>query len=141
MLEMRAHYKYLKEVNTNDSYDHDEEETALTATPKFSKPFKGKCNHCGKWGHSARFCREKQRSQGNYKPSAGGRKFRGKCFYCGKVGHPEKDCRKKKADEAANKTEEANQALEEVALLAVEENSFYSPFLGVQPFHSKSTCP
>jgi hypothetical protein len=103
------------------------EDTALYAGGKF----KGKCHHCGKYGHKSTACWEKDPSK---KPSGepnnnnnhtnrsentnqGGGRFNGKCNYCHIMGHREKYCRKKKRDNgkgnnnmaaAATETEEVS---------------------------------
>ena len=78
-----------------DSDDEDErEETALVAGG-FKKPFKGRCNLCGRFGHKAVDCSIKDNKNGENKG-----RFNGKCFYCGKWGHMKQDCRKLKADRA-----------------------------------------
>lgn len=79
------------------------------------KKFKGKCRVCGKIGHKAADCWERE---GNKKPDSdnssqtqGSKKprFKGKCGYCKKPGHKEADCWKKKADLADKaKPESAN---------------------------------
>ena len=66
----------------------------------YSKQPKKKCNACGKWGHIARFCRNKgnQGSQGYSQKSQGNRQGGEnphknlECGYCHKKGHIKKNC-------------------------------------------------
>ena len=57
-----------------------------------------RCFNCGKRGHMARNCPQKQRD------SDSDSDYNGKCNYCGIRGHREKNCRKKRKDSKRNKT-------------------------------------
>ncbi len=46
--------------------------------------FRGRCNHCGEWGHMARHC--------PHKDNNGGRMVRTACEHCGKDTHPSHKC-------------------------------------------------
>ena len=71
--------------------------------------FKGACFVCGKVGHPARQCPDRQaRAKAEAtpaKPVNAGAGGQGKieCRYCHRLGHKEAECRKKKADAAAGK--------------------------------------
>ena len=81
--ELAVKYEKLKKYKLKeDSYEENEEETALIAGGKL----KGRCHNCGKFGHKASECRNKVNSE----KKKG--KFQGKCFHCGKVGHKKENC-------------------------------------------------
>ena len=90
-------------------------------TAFFAGGFKGKCNHCGKWGHKAAKCPDKARNQNGGSGSGGGGGFKFKCYYCHKTGHKASECLKKRADKAA-RNDQAQMASEggnnELAFLA-----------------------
>jgi hypothetical protein len=96
----------------------DESETAL-----YAGGFRGKCNECGKMGHKARDCREKQGKSSNRNNRQSKKKFNGVCNYCKKKGHMEKDCWKKKREENNKGSENASVAKEkddDVVLIAMD---------------------
>ncbi len=100
---------------------HKKEDVALVA----SQQFKGKCNHCGKYGHKAVNCRERNRVPKEKETAKDGKppaRFTGECFYCHKKGHRAADCFKKKADVAKGIAAMAVDSSddEEVALMALE---------------------
>ena len=94
---LRAKYQRLKKRNST------EDEKALLA---HHQQFKGTCRNCGKYGHKARDCRDKEKNRNNQRNNANtdqrGPKINGKCNYCGKPGHMEKYCYKKKRDTKSN---------------------------------------
>ncbi len=62
------------------------------------KYFKGRCNHCGKWGHKKSDCWDlKNKKEGDQNKEKKD-KSHIKCFYCGKMGHYESECQTKKRD-------------------------------------------
>jgi hypothetical protein len=87
---------------------------------KVTSQFKGKCGICGKPGHMAKYCWNKegggenphfQKSQNGGNGGGGFKRFHApkgeggmKCFCCGKIGHTKKDYRKRIADEKSGKT-------------------------------------
>ena len=79
------------------------EELALVGYNKF----KGRCHFCGKIGHKASNCRDKQsKSQGSKKPSSSStfkkkESFVPKCYNCGEIGHKKPDYPKLKKKEGA----------------------------------------
>merc|ERR1712224_562411 len=72
----------------------------MGVTGGFKKPFKGRCNLCGKFGHKAVDCPTKHKKDNGGNGGDKGR-FNGKCLYCGKWGHMKQDCKKLKSDRAA----------------------------------------
>ncbi|MEL7196526.1 MAG: hypothetical protein AAFO96_29130, partial [Bacteroidota bacterium] len=59
--------------------------------------FKGRCNACGKQGHKAAQCPEKNDQSSNNGGNGGSsQRFNGKCNWCGIPGHRENQCFKKK---------------------------------------------
>ena len=117
--EMRSHFKFLNPKYGDSGEDNEEKETALVGVQgkKYTKPFKGKCNNCGVWGHMAKNCRNGDKSKSSNQSSSG--KFDGNCRYCNIYGHKEADCRKKKRAES----ESASPAVDtgEVMLLGLED--------------------
>jgi gag-polypeptide of LTR copia-type len=115
---LRAKYNKIKNKKNllKRSDGDDDEETALFA----GKGFKGRCNHCGTYGHKGVDCKKKlsnhQNPQGprGYGKPAGGfekKKFDGACHYCGIKGHREANCFKKQRDDKdKNGGETANAA-------------------------------
>ena len=63
-----------------------------------------RCFNCGKRGHMARNCPQKQRDDDDGSDSDSGSDYNGKCNYCGIRGHREKNRRKKCKDSKRNKT-------------------------------------
>ena len=63
------------------------------------KYFKGRCNHCGKFGHKKADCwdlkNKKEKHQENEKKVQKD-KSKGRCFKCGKLGHYANECRNDK---------------------------------------------
>ena len=98
-------WKVRAEKNGMDGFDaesdeeENSEEIALVAGG-FKKPFKGRCNVCGRFGHKAVDCPTKNKKENKGNNGDKGR-FNGKCYYCGKWGHMKQDCKKLKADRAA----------------------------------------
>jgi hypothetical protein len=108
--ELSLKYERMQERKKMTNSGGGSEDTALYAGGKF----KGKCHHCGKYGHKSTRCWEKDPSK---KPSGGRNnnhnnkstdnksgnnstsRFNGKCNYCQIIGHREKDCRKKRRDQ------------------------------------------
>jgi hypothetical protein len=86
-------------------------------TVLFAGGFKGKCNHCGKYGHKSAACRLKQNStsggsknttnnKGNSNQSTSSvstmtKTMTGVCNYCKKTGHWKNDCPVLKAKQAS----------------------------------------
>jgi len=111
-----------KQGRDNES---ENEETALVG-------FKGECRKCGKYGHKAVNCRQKDNNKDNNSKSSNsnsnnknekGKGFSGKCNYCGIRGHKEEKCWKKhgKPDDAANMANnDDNKDRAEVILTAKE---------------------
>ena len=97
--------------------------------------FKGRCHHCGGYGHKRENCPELKKdgnnqgnrdnrnqgswnqgnsnrgnwnddNQGNW--NGGQKRINGRCFYCGMWGHKESDCFKKKRDEENKRNEKGH---------------------------------
>ena len=108
-------YERLKDREENESSDN--EEHAMAAGK-----FKGKCNHCGMWGHTASTCRNRKnggngKGEGKQYPksnpnSSPGKKNRPEliCWKCGEKGHRKSDCPKKEQE-----YQHANAHVEKVA--------------------------
>ena len=60
-----------------------------------NKRFNGNCNICGKYGHKASQCRNKNGNQ-NQNGSQNNNRNNYKCQYCDKTGHTAKYCRELK---------------------------------------------
>jgi hypothetical protein len=57
------------------------------------KKFKGLCRECGKQGHKAENCWQKNGNAGmNRVGGSGGKSFTGDCYNCGKSGHMSRNC-------------------------------------------------
>ena len=103
---LRAKYQRIKKQNNV------EDDKALIMR---HQQFKGTCRNCGKYGHKAKDCRNKERNNkndqriNNNNRDERGPRINGKCNYCGKEGHMEKFCFKKKKDKK-NNDESANVA-------------------------------
>jgi hypothetical protein len=96
----------------------DESETAL-----YAGGFRGKCNECGKMGHKACDCCEKQEKSLNRNNQQSKKTINGVCNYCRKKGHTKKDCWKKKREENSKGSENASVAKEkddDVVLIAMD---------------------
>ena len=86
----------------------------LSQTPNeehalFAGGFKGKCNNCGKIGHRARDCRDKNGNKGKQENNGGSNNQNNneadknvECFYCKRKGHRISNCYKLKQKEQAN---------------------------------------
>ena len=108
------------ELNRNSPHKKklkDNEEVGL-----FAGGFKGKCNNCGKWGHKAVNCPDKNQD----KPSGNGDgKGKGKfCKFCRKPGHTIDQCWKLQNKKLKEKLEQANISLdddeeEDLAMMAL----------------------
>ena len=72
--------------------------------------YKGRCHHCGKWGHKKEHCREwlqftkEQQDQADkekseQKPKKYSQHVR--CYTCNKLGHIMKDCPEKKFNDSS----------------------------------------
>ena len=111
--ELNLQYERLghgKGRSRKNGYSGGGSETAL-----YAGGFKGRCNNCGKYGHKAADCRDKDSGGGggenkNNGSNNNGGGFKGKCFNCGKVGHRKKDCPERKT----------NDDVAEVALMAID---------------------
>ena len=123
--------KYLRLYGSKEESLTGESETAL-----FAGGFKGKCNECGKLGHKARDCKDKDGKKNNNNNSRrNGTRFNGNCNYCKKKGHMEKNCFKKKKDEKDKDkgSESANVAKEkdeDLVLLALDLGEDFVPGSG-----------
>jgi hypothetical protein len=123
--ELGLRYERIKNRKEGGATDNNsnKEEHAMFAGGKF----KGKCNHCGTYGHKSKDCWVRDPSKkpkgrnvsGNSSSSSSvstmtnttsnnnnnnnnsnrTTKFNGECFYCKKFGHRASDCYKKKKDE------------------------------------------
>lgn len=117
-----------KNKSTKDGDDSDDEETEESALYAGGK-YKGQCTHCGKWGHKAVDCRDKNKPKStntDTKTDDGNKpRFSGKCYYCGKMGHRSSECRKKEkdkgGDESANTVKEGNKKKDDETMLIVCE--------------------
>ena len=92
-------------VNPKD----DEEEVAMVAGGNSRR-----CHQCGKIGHIARFCKDRNKNNKSVKlrgSFGGAKKFEGECFYCKKKGHRMSDCYKKQRDEGRSSAETAEVVL------------------------------
>ena len=102
-LKLKRVFKALKKAN-----NWNDEETALysketgkeeRAEHKFKKRFEGMCNVCGKQGHKAVDCWEKEENKhkrpSNWKKGKNGNMRKLACFLCGEEGHKVFDCPKK----------------------------------------------
>lgn len=105
---LRSKFNKLKRRFSKDEDDEDKNEKALSAAAK--KGFKGRCSHCGKWGHKSADCRNKNDPEDKKEEQQDKKKFDGECFYCKKKGHRASECRKKIHDEKNKKNENANNA-------------------------------
>jgi hypothetical protein len=57
------------------------------------KKFKGLCHECGKQGHKAENCWQKNGNTGmNRSSGSGGKSFTGDCYNCGKNRHMSQNC-------------------------------------------------
>ena len=74
--------------------------------PRQTPRFKGRCCHCGKWGHKKEHCREwlkltkeQQEQTDKEKSEEKPRKYlqHVRCYNCNKFGHIAKDCPEKKS--------------------------------------------
>ena len=79
-------------------------------TPRQTPRFKGRCHHCGKWGHKKENCREclkltkEQQEQADKEKSEGKpRKYlqHVRCYNCNMMGHITKDCQEKKSRDSS----------------------------------------
>ena len=72
------------------------------------KYFKGRCNHCGKFGHKKADCRDlknkKEKHQENEKKVQKD-KSKVRCFKCGKLGHYANECRSDKESSGGGNNE------------------------------------
>ena len=72
------------------------------------KSFKGRCNHCGKFGHKKADCwdlkNKKEKHQENEK-NVQKDKSKVKCFKCGKLGHYANECRSDKESSGGGNNE------------------------------------
>jgi len=139
--ELKDRYKTMKGFNKWSDKD-----VALNMTDKpqqggggfkkhYKKPFKGRCNNCGKIGHKAADCwdREENKSKrpnnwkspkkpdnnnnnNNNNNSGGSGRFGGKCWNCGERGHTSANCPKKDNDEVNI----ANEKVQDHVLLCYE---------------------
>ena len=102
-------------------------ETAL-----FAGGFKGRCHNCGKYGHKAVECKDKNNNTGGASnkgnSNGSGREFKGKCYKCGEKGHMKRDCPKGK-DEIA-----------EVALTAMDIGFTGKCFECSEVSHKEEDC-
>ena len=98
-LKLKRVFKALKKAN-----NWNDEETALYSREagkeelKFKKRFKGMCNFCGKQGHKAVECWEKEENKDkrprNWKGRNNGPMRKLTCFLCGEQGHKVFNCPK-----------------------------------------------
>ena len=81
-------------------------ETNPTQTPRF----KGRCHHCGKWGHKKEHCREWLKLTKEQQEQADKEKSEEKprknlqhvrCYNYNKMGHLAKDCPEKKSKDSS----------------------------------------
>ena len=72
--------------------------------PRQTPRFKGRCHHCGKWGHKKENCREwlkltkeQQEQADKEKSEEKPKKYlqHGRCYNCNKMWHLTKDCPEK----------------------------------------------
>ena len=103
----------------------------------FAGGFKGTCRICGKIGHKARDCPDRNKNnngkgneKGGTEPGSGWskKKFNGRCFKCGERGHRKSDCpelkKNKNSSGSGNNEEGADLVLVtlEVAMTATTSN-------------------
>ena len=80
-----------------------------------ARQFKGRCRNCGKFGHKAADCPDRENDTkvfGDY-----GTGFEGICHNCGKKGHKKQFCKEKKRNNNnGNKNQQANLSLNLISL-------------------------
>lgn len=117
--------------------EHEDDDSKSTSEEKALAmiQFKGRCNHCGKYGHKGADCRNKTANKQDHKNGGAknfgrdGKKggFKGNCNFCNKYGHKAADCFKKKNSKKGG--ESANNATEgkadDVVLVCVESDLDY----------------
>ena len=123
--ELNLRYDRMR-TRKDDDIPEDKGEHALFAGGKF----KGKCRNCGKWGHKAKDCDDRDSKKGtntqqgkrnsnfNSRNGNGTSTFKGKCYTCNQYGHKSPDCpTKNKTPDSANIVAEDE---EEVALITCD---------------------
>ena len=121
----------------DDDIPEDIDENAFLAPGRY----KGKCGHCGEYGHKSSECPNKTRS-GNKNEGSRTKQFKGRCNWCGIYGHKEEDCRKKKAGKPRTANEQASFAAEdeEGSFMYMDTGGTYKPFWCVEQLFENIPC-
>ena len=72
------------------------------------KYFKGRCNHCGKFGHKKADCwdlKNKNEKHQEYEKKVQNNKSKLRCFKCGKLGHYANECKNDKESSGVGNNE------------------------------------